>query len=356
MKKSTGIKAISAVAGVSVLIGGCAAPAPENTAPVEDSAVSYAPEAEATVEGVVEREAETYAKVANVTGEFKFDQDVITPADDVFNLFGTAATAMCARPGFAFDQVDREDYYINMNGAVTKTATVSLNQLMEQESESRILKCSCATGAPVANAQVVGVPVKNIVEMVDLEEGANTITFKGDDGYGLPMPLSFVLENDALLVYQIDDQLLPEDNTIQLWMPKAAARYFTRRVTEIEFSAQEEAPAIADGEMGAKINVINRMESDTFKIGDQITFEGYADDYGTPIAAVEFSMDGGETWTACSTEGATADKWVYWYFSIVPDTAGTFKLDVRARTEAGEVSPLASSVVFTVTETAEDAV
>ena len=36
------------------------------------------------------------------------------------------------------------------------------------------------------------------------------------------------------------------------------------------------------------------------------------------------------------------------HFDYVAETAGTFKLDVRAVTEDGTVSPLASSVVFDV--------
>ena len=49
-----------------------------------------------------------YDKVANVSGDFTFCQDVVTPADEVFNLFGTATTALCAKPGYAFDAVTHE--------------------------------------------------------------------------------------------------------------------------------------------------------------------------------------------------------------------------------------------------------
>ena len=89
-------------------------------------------------------------------------------------------------------------------------------------------------------------------------------------------------------------------------------------------------------------------EGQVFSVGDQITFEGYADDIGQAIAAVEFSMDNGETWTSCATDDVTSKMWVYWYFGFTAEQPGTFKLDVRARTADGRVSPLASSVVFTV--------
>ena len=100
-------------------------------------------------------------------------------------------------------------------------------------------------------------------------------------------------------------------------------------------------------EQRAKVSILNRAEGE-FAVGDQIAFEGYADDCGVAIAAVEFSLDGGETWTAYETPDASTNKWVYWYFTYDTQQAGTFRLDVRSRTADGKVSPMASSIVFTV--------
>ena len=135
---------------------------------------------------------------------------------------------------------------------------------------------------------------------------------------------------------------------LQVWMPSTVSKYFTRQVTEIELSCEETLPTVekAVPAQRAKVSILNRSE-ETFSVGDQITFEGYADDCGVAITAIEFSLDG-ENWTSCPVENASADKWVNWSFNYVAETAGTFKLDVRARTEEGTVSPLASSVIFTV--------
>ena len=65
---------------------------------------------------------------------------------------------------------------------------------------------------------------------------------------------------------------------------------------------------------------------------------------------MEVSMDGGETWTSYKTDGATADKWVYWYFTYTPEKTGAYKLMVRAVNEDGLVSPLASTQYFYVNE------
>lgn len=353
--KKKGLKIASGIAGAACLLSGCA---PAAVAPVVEAApeadVAAAPEAEAQKEtGVVieEREQEAYTKVANVQGAFAFSQDVLTPPDEVFNLFGTAATYACAKPGFAFDEVDRQEYYINVSGNIKKACTVGIAELEKLESVERNMVCTCAMSVTAAQASVRGVRVADVISMADLEDGVNTITMKDADGYGIAMPLSYVLEKDALLVYEIGDVPLTTSQgaPMQVWMPDTVAKYFTRQVTEIELTAQAEVPEVEGPEDAyrAKINVVNRF-ADSFAVGDLIAFEGYADDCGTAIAAIEFSLDGGETWTAYETEGANGEQWVYWHFEYVAEAAGSYKLDVRAVTEDGTVSPLASSVVFAV--------
>lgn len=365
MKKATGIKLLSGVTGAAALLSGCAASKPEAVAAPEINgpAVFAGQPAEAGVGeteglGFEARNQEVFDKIADVKGEFSFDQNVNSPPDEVFNLFGTASTYMCAKPGFAFDEVTREEYYVNIGGKVKKYYTISVAEIEKRRASERNMVCSCATSGTIAQAAVKGVSVSDILELVDLEEGVNTITFKDDQGYGLPMPLSYVLEKDALLVYQIGGQDLPASQgaPLQVWMPGTVAKYFTRRVAEIELTQEDSEPEVRGmgQEHRAKVGIVNRFEN-SFKVGDQLRFEGYADDCGVQISAVEFSLDGGETWTVCDTSSSSADKWVYWYFSYTTEQPGTFKLDVRARTADGNVSPLYSSVVFSVTEAGDSA-
>lgn len=167
------------------------------------SSMAVAEEAAAVT--VSERAEETFAKVANVQGEFAFAQDTLTPPDEVFNLFGTAATYACAKPGFALNPSTREEHYINVGGKVKKNFTISAEQLAKMESQKRDLVCTCAMSPSAAMASVRGVRVADLLAMADVEADANTITMKDAQGYGLAMPLSYVLEKDALLVYEIGD-------------------------------------------------------------------------------------------------------------------------------------------------------
>jgi DMSO/TMAO reductase YedYZ molybdopterin-dependent catalytic subunit len=316
-------------------------------------AAAIAAEAPAAVAALDSREEESFAEIQNVQGNFSFRQDEVTPADEIFNLFGTVATAACAKPGFAMDEIAEEEYYVNVKGTIKKEYALSLDQIKSKDAKQQVLKCSCAGGKALATAQVTGVPVSNVLEMADLEDGTNTITFRSADGYGIPMPLQYVLDKEAMLVYKIGDTELSAENggSLQIWMPETVAKYFTRQVTEIELGKSEEVPGVAQPENTYQVSILNRFD-DSFKVGDQISFEGYADDFNTAISAVEFSLDGGKTWTSYETANANPNLWVYWNFDYVAEEPGTYKLDVRAKGADGTVSPLASSVIFTVEDSA----
>ena len=195
-------------------------------------------------------------------------------------------------------------------------------------------------------------PLASVVGMADLEDGVNTVTAYGADGYGEPLPLQYALDKNALLVYQVNGEELKtsEGSSLQLWMPETVARYFTRNIASIELTREDAVPEVAsvDPMYRNKIEIKNSADGCAFEAGDEITFEGVADDCGSPIAAIEFSFDGGRTWTACDTDGATADKWVNWQFTASFEEKGDYEMTVRARTADDVVSPLSASLAFAV--------
>lgn len=83
-------------------------------------------------------------------------------------------------------------------------------------------------------------------------------------------------------------------------------------------------------------------------IGQTITLEGYADDFGSRIVAVEFSLDGGTTWERHSTETSTPDRSIHWTFQWTPEQAGAYSFKVRSVTEDGRTSPEAASTNIVV--------
>ena len=306
-----------------------------------------AADAAAVESAVALREEMAYDTAEKVEGSFTFSQDVLSPSDEVFNIFGTAVTGLCAKPAFV-TETSKAEYMINVSGRITRAYTVSLSDLKSME-ENNVMLCACATGVAAANAAITGIPLRKVLAMADMEDGVNTVRITGADGYKAVLPLRYALDQNAMIVYRVNSEPVPSGT--QLWVPNTVARYFVRDVVDIELTAERDEPVVdqRDEAYQAQVSFLNYTEG-TFEKGAEIIFEGYADDLGTPIAAVEFSLDGGANWSAYETAGATTDKWVYWNFTYTAESAGTYKLDVRARTADGTVSPLAASVVFTVTE------
>ena len=191
----------------------------------------------------------SYVRVPNVQGSFVFNQLGTTPNDELFNVFGAALTSMCSKPAVEFEAQTGgvANFYVNVGGHIKKNFTVDVSELSEDASEEALMACSCATGSPFGQAAVLGVPLASIVEMADLEEGVNTVTAYGADGFGQPLPLRYALEHDAMLVYQVNGQELAsatDGSSMQLWMPETVARYFTRNITDIELTREDAEPDV----------------------------------------------------------------------------------------------------------------
>ncbi|MEG0759567.1 MAG: molybdopterin-dependent oxidoreductase, partial [Raoultibacter sp.] len=303
----------------------------------------------------VGEEDSPYVKVAHAEGSFAFNQEGVTPNDELFNIFGATLTSMCSKPAaeLAAEQEGVANYYVNVGGNIKKNFTVDMKELAEDATEQTMMACSCATGSPFGQVAVMGVPLSAVVEMADLEDGVNTITAYGADGFGQPLPLQYALDKNALFVYQVNGQELAttgSGSSLQLYMPETVARYFTRSIVNIELTQEDKVPDVqtVDPTYRNKINIMNDASECLFKAGDEITFEGVADDLGSPITAIEFSFDNGMTWTSCDTTGATADKWVNWQFTTSFEEKGDYRMSVRAKTADGIVSPLEATLLFEV--------
>lgn len=286
-----------------------------------------------------------FATVADVQGTFAYNQDVLSPTDDIFSIFGTVVTAMCAKPAYELEN-SKVDFYINIGGKVEHSSTVNLADLKDIE-QSETMLCACATGPATASVAVTGVSLEDVLSIAKLQADANTVTVTGSDGYKAVLPLRYALERKAMVVYQVNGEKVPSGT--QLWVPGTVAKYFVRDVVDVEVTAEQEEAEVEQraDDLRAEVTFVNKASA-AFSVGDEITFEGYADDFGSPIVAVEFSLDNGETWTSYETENMSAEKWVYWNYMIEAKEAGSYRLSARARTQDGMVSPLAASVEFTV--------
>ena len=88
-------------------------------------------------------------------------------------------------------------------------------------------------------------------------------------------------------------------------------------------------------------------------VGVPLVFEGYANDFDKAIRAVQFSLDGGRTWTTYGTPGTTAERNLCWRYEYTPERPGSYELLVRSVNEDGAASPEPARVPFFVAPAGE---
>lgn len=192
---------------------------------------------------------------------------------------------------------------------------------------------------------------------------ARAVTFTSRDGYRETFPLDWLVERGAVIATKVGGAPLSESvgAVNQLWIPSAPARLFIRDIVSIDFSEVDVPPEIPSFETESMM-FANRPNVGILgpepvggiigvkppHPGEPIRFEGYAHDYDRSIDRVEFSLDGGETWTVYDTSTATSDRWVYWTFVYTPEAPGHYLLTVRSVNEDGDVSPIPATYEFDV--------
>jgi DMSO/TMAO reductase YedYZ molybdopterin-dependent catalytic subunit len=56
-----------------------------------------------------------------------------------------------------------------------------------------------------------GVKVADVLDRAGVQENANTVIFYAVDGYTTSLPLDFILNNDILMAYKMNDVVLPPE-------------------------------------------------------------------------------------------------------------------------------------------------
>lgn len=292
-------------------------------------------------------------RLPDVSGEFAFTQDTVTPTENLFNV------------NWMYYPLDQERYEneqgqtpldedlfnnwtIAVSGEVDNPQQWKLVDLIDQApTETRVWKMHCEInplGGPlIGQVEVKGIPLKWLFDQAGLKESAKGFTAVTPDGEQYQhetvkdVDLGAIADSDALIVYEINGERIPWDlgYPCQIWVPSIPASHWMKMPSEIivrDFVQDGVDGGIGRGMMGpANIGFTNTVEGQIIKAGEPYTFEGYADGWTNQIAAVEFSLDNGETWTRFGTPNTSTEQWVTWSFTWTPDADKTTAYVLSAR-------------------------
>lgn len=296
----------------------------------------------------------------DLEGEFSYTQEKTIPAESIFDFDWEYWDLDYVRKDNTANSTPLnekmfEDWTITVSGAVEQEVSYKLTDLIEQVPSvtmPMVMQCTYnPTGGPlIAQAQVTGIPLQWLLDQAGLTDDAVSLYGCSPDGNMNSVYLSTIADQQVLLVYEIDGEKLSwkDGYPVQLWVGGAGAPIFTKELSEIIINAADEEIIDYEGWVKSEggyynkpnIGIFNLDEGQFLTAGEPFTLEGYASAWDDPITAIEFSLDGGETWAHFDTPETNTDQWVTWSFTFTPpaDTDTAYVLRARAVSESGLVT------------------
>lgn len=246
-----GVVTVAAVAGVMLAASAAAVPGLASESAAEGTTSDAMSEALAHV-----APAPTALRQADkVLGTFSFTQSRTCSAEEVSGALGGVRKTLCSQGdgqvsshGDVSQAQDVRAWSVSFTGdGLSSDMEATVGELAKVSSASTLMGCTClgnpADGRATVNADVCGIDLRAVMYALGIEDGANTVTFTCADGYEVSLPLSYVLQRRALLVYELDGRPLSESvgGTNQVWLGSTAARYFAGDVVSIRVECLDEA-------------------------------------------------------------------------------------------------------------------
>lgn len=323
---------------------------------------------------------EGITQVENVAGTFAFDEDYTVGADEMPNAqwMGNYYDELRfdnERNNVPLDEEMFDTWEISITGEVAEEKTWKLPELIEAAETAGVvtktpLVAQCTInplgGEAIAQVEVTGIPLDWLLEQVDVNDEAVGFTWYSPDGEkaGYRGQNFDELEgHESYLVYELNGERLSWTNgyPAMLWIGGYCADHISKNFSELRISTDDFAlgtegvPAGGDGTLKGSgkpnLGFLNTPEGKIVLDSEPYTFEGWANAFDLNIAALEFSMDGGQTWTRCETPDTNNNRWVHWTYEWTPPAADAdtaYVLQARAIADDGRVTPTPIEVMVNV--------
>jgi len=270
----------------------------------------------------------------------------ITSNDDFY------VTSCCGTP-----ELDRATWTLTIADDVSgqNVGTLDMATLEAMKAREKEHTLECIGGSPynraIGNAIWTGLPLVEIFEAmgIDVPGEAIELQFTGADDYRTSIPITD-LDVPVWLVWKMNGEPLPDRHggTARILTPGRYGMKNPKWVTEIRFGTKpllgywESIGWSNTAEYQANTYFISPSASAVLTAGP-VRFLGTAFAGSDPIARVEVTTDGGESWTDAEiTYQNGPDIWTLWAFDWEA-VAGDYTIQVRATTESGKKSALEPS-------------
>jgi DMSO/TMAO reductase YedYZ molybdopterin-dependent catalytic subunit len=135
-------------------------------------------------------------------------------------------------------QVDIENYQLKVSGLVDKPGTYNYDEVIsENQHYSKVVTLNCVEGWSVTILWE-GMLVKDLIAEAGPLTDAKVVIFRAYDGYTTSLPLDFIVDNNIIMAYKMNDIYLPPERgyPFQLVAESKWGYKWIKWITEIELS------------------------------------------------------------------------------------------------------------------------
>jgi sulfite dehydrogenase len=310
-----------------------------------------------------------------------FNDGPITPNDAFFVRYHLADIPY---------NIDPDKFTLEVKGKVDRSLRLSLKDIKKLKASEIVAVNQCSgnsrgffnprvaggqlgSGA-MGNARWRGVPLKTVLDMAGVQQGAKQVTFNGMDGpvsdktpdFVKALDIDHAGDGEVMLAYSMNGADLPLLNgfPLRLVVPGYYGTYWVKHLNEITvldnvfdgfwmksaYRIPDTPCNCVDPGTAPKATIpINRFTVRSFitSLADgarlkpgSTTLKGIAFDGGKGIKEVAVSTDGGKTWMPAKL-GKDLGKYSFREWRLpVKLAAGSHELKVRATNNAGDTQPM----------------
>jgi DMSO/TMAO reductase YedYZ molybdopterin-dependent catalytic subunit len=313
--------------------------------------------------------------------------------------FITPTKSFYVRTHFPIPAIDRNAWWLHIEGEVEKPFAIDYEQLMTLDPVTISVTLECAGNnrnflepkvkgvqwrlGAVGTAEWTGVPLSVLLDRATLKPNAFEVVLEGADGGMLEEPKSppgelkfarsIPLEKarrDVLLAYKMNGEDLPPEHGFPVraivpgWYAMASIKWLQRIIVtdraftgyyqtmdyaywqRTEYAHWQRGEEIAEltplTEMQVKAEIARPAEGETVPANTSVPVHGAAWACDAEITKVELSTDGGASWNDAKLLGKSKpNAWRLWEFNWqTPSQPGKQTLMARATDSFGRTQPL----------------
>jgi DMSO/TMAO reductase YedYZ molybdopterin-dependent catalytic subunit len=312
------------------------------------------------------------------------------PFETVESLI-TPTKSFYVRTHFPIPKIDRDAWWLHIEGDVEKPFTINYEELVELESVTIPVTLECAGNnrnflepkvkgvqwglGAVGTAEWTGVPLSVLLDRAVVRSNAREVILEGadhgmlDDTKSPPGELTFSrslplekAKRDVLLAYRMNGEDLPPEHGFPVraivpgWYAMASIKWLQRIiVSDEQFSGYYQTLDYAYwkrrgdigeltplSEMQIKAEIARPAQGETVPANSSIRVHGAAWTSEVEITKVELSTDGRFTWNEANLLGESKpNAWRLWEFNWkTPSVPGKQTLVARATDSLGQTQPV----------------